>query len=107
MKRAAPAREPSTRFRFAGREFLVVRLDGDAPPALAKVPPAEREVALGLLRGRSNAEIARARGTSSRTVAKQVASLFRRLGVGSRAELVSHLSAPPAGAERPPPPRRR
>lgn len=31
--------------------------------------------------GHSNAEIARARGTSARTVANQLAGLFRKLGV--------------------------
>lgn len=35
----------------------------------------------------SNAEIAERRGTSPRTVANQVASLFRKLGVASRSEL--------------------
>jgi DNA-binding NarL/FixJ family response regulator len=94
VKRRTAAATRSAQFHFAGRDFLVVNLAGDEPDLLATVPPAEREVALGVLRGRSNAEIARARGTSPRTIAKQVASLFRRLGVGSRAELVGRLSGP-------------
>jgi DNA-binding CsgD family transcriptional regulator len=48
---------------------------------------AQREVLDLLIEGHSNAEIARRRGRSPRTVAHQVASLFRRLGVASRAEL--------------------
>ena len=50
---------------------------------------AERKVALALLEGLSNAKIACLRGSSSRTVANQVASLYRKLGVRSRAELAS------------------
>ncbi|MBI4950453.1 MAG: response regulator transcription factor [Myxococcales bacterium] len=37
--------------------------------------------------GRSNREIARARGGAERTVANQLAATFVKLGVGSRAEL--------------------
>jgi len=99
VKGRTPAKTRSAQFRFAGRDFLVVSLAGDEPDLLATVSPAERDVALGVLCGRSNAEIARARGTSPRTIAKQVASLFRRLGVGSRAELVGRLSGPSQAAE--------
>jgi DNA-binding CsgD family transcriptional regulator len=51
--------------------------------------PAQREVLALLLQGLSNAEIARRRRRSERTVAHQVDSLFRRFGVGSRAELIA------------------
>ena len=40
-----------------------------------------------VLGGQSNAEIARARGTSVRTIANQVAAVYQKLGVGSRREL--------------------
>jgi len=64
-----------------------------APPAM---PPglsaAERAVALDLLEGKSNAEIAAARCTSVRTVANQVGSLFKKLGVHSRSQLVALLA---------------
>jgi DNA-binding CsgD family transcriptional regulator len=47
--------------------------------------------------GRSNTEIAAARGTSPRTVAKQLERIYARVGVSSRAELcVRMLSAGPA-----------
>lgn len=52
---------------------------------------AEREVAEAVVRGHSNAEIARARGTSVRTVANQMRTLFEKLGVGSRGELRARL----------------
>lgn len=51
------------------------------------LPPAQREVLDLVLAGRSNAEIARVRRRSVRTIANQVASIFRRLGVGSRLEV--------------------
>jgi DNA-binding CsgD family transcriptional regulator len=50
---------------------------------------AESDVACHLLAGRSNREIAALRRCSTRTVANQVASLFRKLGVSSRLELVA------------------
>jgi DNA-binding CsgD family transcriptional regulator len=53
----------------------------------ARLSPAEREVVALLLQGRDNASIARLRGTSVRTIANQVASIFSKLGVHSRSEL--------------------
>ncbi len=53
---------------------------------------AERAVAAMIVDGMSNAEIAKARGKSVRTIANQVASAFRKLGVGSRVELSSVLA---------------
>lgn len=54
-----------------------------------KLSPAEREVAALILHGRDNASIARLRGTSVRTTANQVASIFDKLGVRSRAQLAA------------------
>jgi DNA-binding CsgD family transcriptional regulator len=50
---------------------------------------AESDVARYVLAGRSNSEIAALRRCSTRTVANQVASLFHKLGVRSRLELVA------------------
>jgi DNA-binding NarL/FixJ family response regulator len=50
---------------------------------------AEREVVAGVLNGRSNAAIAAARRTSTRTVANQLAAIYRKLGVSSRWELAA------------------
>jgi DNA-binding NarL/FixJ family response regulator len=55
---------------------------------------AERQVALAVLAGLSNADIARMRGSSPRTVANQLASIFRKLKVRSRAELASRALSP-------------
>ncbi len=58
----------------------------------AVLTPAERLVALDLLDGKSNPEIARARGTSARTIANQVAAIFRKLGVASRSDFAYAMS---------------
>jgi DNA-binding CsgD family transcriptional regulator len=52
---------------------------------------AEAEVAALASEGLSNADIAIRRGTSTRTVANQIASIFQKLRVGSRHELVARL----------------
>jgi len=50
---------------------------------------AERDVALGVIAGKTNAEIGAARGTSVRTVANQIASLFKKLRVTSRQQIAA------------------
>jgi DNA-binding NarL/FixJ family response regulator len=65
----------------------------------ARLTQAESAVATHLLEGRSNADIARLRRTSERTVANQVASVYRKLGVKSRLELL--VFAPLVTGERP------
>lgn len=54
--------------------------------------PAERSVAKGLLAGLSDKDIARDRNCSRRTIAKQAAAVYRKLGVRSRVELASKLA---------------
>lgn len=52
----------------------------------------ERGIVSRVLRGETNAAIAAARGTSPRTVANQVARVFKKLGVGSRSELAAYVA---------------
>lgn len=59
--------------------------------ALPATPPAEMAVLRLLFEGHPYADIARARGTAARTVANQLAAVFRRFGVSGRAELVLRL----------------
>jgi DNA-binding NarL/FixJ family response regulator len=54
---------------------------------------AERSVVALALEGKTNAEIARTRGRSERTIANQLACAFRKLGIGSRAELAARERA--------------
>ena len=66
---------------------------------LERLTPAEREVADALLAGSTSAHVAEQRGTSERTVANQIASIFDKLGVASRVELAARLHAEPAARE--------
>jgi DNA-binding NarL/FixJ family response regulator len=59
--------------------------------ALGQLTKAEREIALLLAEGMSNAEIARARAASARTVTHQLSGIFHKLQVTSRAQLVLRL----------------
>lgn len=58
---------------------------------LGATPAAELDAARRLFEGQSHAEIARARHTSQRTVANQLAAVFRRFGVSGRNELLNRL----------------
>ncbi len=49
--------------------------------------PAEREVGLLLLKGLSHREIAQVRSTTETTIRQQALALYRKSGLGSRAEL--------------------
>lgn len=55
------------------------------------LPPAELAVIGSLIEGLTYQEIARARGTSTRTIANQISAVFRRLRVSGRNELVHRL----------------
>jgi DNA-binding NarL/FixJ family response regulator len=61
------------------------------PPDAPELTRAERDIVESIARGERNRAIARRRGTSERTVANQIAALFAKLGVVSRAELLVYL----------------
>lgn len=89
MKRALPSEPPPSLVAYEmepGRVMFVHAL-----PEMSCVVPglgkAEQEVLALLLRGHDTSSIAEHRRTSPRTVSHQVASLFRKFGVSSRAEL--------------------
>jgi DNA-binding NarL/FixJ family response regulator len=70
------------------------RVVGMRRPELSLVgtlPRAELEVITQLVEGRCHEQIAEARGTSTRTTANQIATIFRRLGVSGRGELMQRL----------------
>ncbi len=71
----------------AGRALLSF-----TPAARPRLTEAERDVVLGVVSGLSNAEIAARRSASPRTVANQLAAIFRKLGVDSRAELTAKIT---------------
>lgn len=77
----------STSFVFEGREYAVVSLARPEALLVDRLSPAEYTTLCLLAEGSSYASIAHRRNVKRRTVANQVASLFRRLGVSGRAEL--------------------
>ncbi len=87
--RAVPKSARVTRFRMGGTQFLTMSVPSGAPRVGFPLTPAERQVVALLIEGKTNAQIARARRTSARTVANQLASIFKKLSVGSRAELIA------------------
>jgi DNA-binding CsgD family transcriptional regulator len=79
------------RMRVRGTEHVVLSFPLDVPEIPRTLTTAERAVALLVIEGRTDAEIAVARGVSKRTIGNQIASIFRKLGVGSRVELAARL----------------
>lgn len=62
----------------------------DSSPKLAdSLGAVERVVAMMALEGLSNAAIAKRRAVSPRTIANQLANVFRKMNVGSRNELAA------------------
>jgi DNA-binding CsgD family transcriptional regulator len=68
----------------------ILRFDDPRLPAAwaARLTAAQREVAQAAARGLTDAEIARERGTSVRTVSNLLAAAYRSLAVGGRKELI-------------------
>ena len=62
-------------------------------PLHRTLPPAELAVVASLVEGVCYREIAKRRGTSTRTIANQITAVFRRLKVSGRSELVLSLFA--------------
>ena len=78
-------------FRAGGDEFVVVSEPIVGADVFAALTQAEREVARLVADGSSNQAIAAKRGARPRTVANQLAAIFRKLAVSSRSELIARL----------------
>lgn len=76
----------SSTFRVGGQRMLVLSYAADLPEP-SNLTRGEAEVARLAAAGRTNAEIAEARGSAPRTVANQMASILAKLGISSRREL--------------------
>jgi len=74
-----------------GRELTVVSVPRPDRRLDVLLPSAELSVIRRLVEGLSYIDIARARGTSTRTIANQITAVFRRLKVSGRNELVQQL----------------
>jgi DNA-binding NarL/FixJ family response regulator len=80
-------------FTHMGRRFRVIGVARPDRGLAVVLPPAQYAVVRGLVEGKNYLEIAKGRGTSTRTVANQVAAAFRRLGVSGRNSLLSRITA--------------
>jgi len=56
-----------------------------------RLTPREREIVESLLTGRTNKAIAREFGVTEQTIKNQLTTLFKKLGVGGRVELVTRV----------------
>ncbi|MCY1042101.1 LuxR C-terminal-related transcriptional regulator [Corallococcus sp. bb12-1] len=74
------------------------------PSESSALTSAEQEIVNHVLLGWTNKQIASGRGTSAGTVANQIAAIYQKLGISSRADLLIRLavSAPEPAPARPP-----
>jgi DNA-binding NarL/FixJ family response regulator len=84
-------------FRCGDKRFAVVGVPRDDEHPLTRLSAAEHDVALMATAGLTNAAIAKRRHTAVRTVANQMASILRKLGLSSRYDLAAHVGSPPSG----------
>jgi DNA-binding NarL/FixJ family response regulator len=80
------------RIDVRGIALAIVTFEADRHGGFPPLTDAERHVLAALLAGKSNADIAKERETAARTVANQVARLFKKLAVRSRSELVMRVT---------------
>lgn len=91
MKRKLPHEPPPSLVAYELEPGRVLFVHAPPLPRVEGLTAAEGEVLALLLDGYDTATIGGARGTSPRTTANQVASIYRKLAVGSRAELAAKL----------------
>jgi DNA-binding NarL/FixJ family response regulator len=89
---APPIALRARRFDADGMEMAVLWFPLPGGDQAAELTPAEHEIVDALLAGKQNSEIAHERRTATRTVANQVAAIYRKLGVSSRAELMARAA---------------
>ncbi len=75
------------RLQVDGQEVFLVKLSRDAK-VQTQLTATEREIVALVCGGHSNGEIASLRRRSVRTVETQLSSIYRKLGISSRAELI-------------------
>lgn len=91
---------PPTPFDERERRYHVVSVRRPDLELDGVLSAAEYAVARLLVEGKSYAEMALVRGTSVRTIANQVASVFQKVGVSGRSEFLSWLVRPRRGEAR-------
>jgi DNA-binding NarL/FixJ family response regulator len=90
---APPAGLSAHKVTLDDDEYLVIALPSPAWEMPDCLTGAEQAITALVLRGLTNEEIARERGTSAHTVANQIARIFAKLSVTSRIELAHRLAS--------------
>lgn len=88
----APADLRRTDFCVSGEHYIVLSYPSSPEDALLSLSRVESAVARAAAAGLTNAEIAINRGCSRSTVQNQMASVYRKLNVSSRAALAALLA---------------
>lgn len=78
-------------FSINGGEWFLASSPRPDWSGFSEVTKSERSIALAIIEGQSNTEIARTRDTSVHTVENQVASLFRKINASGRFDLIRVL----------------
>ena len=95
-----PGQGLADRMVAATAKHLAASRDRVAPVVdLSMLSLREAEVARAVAAGRSNKEVAAQLGIAERTVKAHLGSIFEKLGVRDRLQLVLHLSAPARAGE--------
>lgn len=79
----------AARFDVGVDQYVILSYPAQTTELPATLTSTELEIYQAILAGHTNAKIAKERDRSLRTVANQVAAIFAKLGVSSRAELIA------------------
>ena len=88
-----------SRLKWAGVSYTVISTLRPDRVLCDRLSESEYAVARLLVEGKSHAEIAAVRGTAARTVANQLSTLFHKLRISGRAELLALLAREASRAE--------
>ena len=92
---ATPSVSPDAfTFEVGSDEYAILVFPIQAVEAPQGLSPAETAIAMAVFAGKSNASIAADRRTSLNTVANQLRSIYQKLGVSGRRELIRSFTHP-------------
>jgi DNA-binding CsgD family transcriptional regulator len=77
-------------FSQEGVTHWLVSVSSPAESLRSRLSPSEYAIAQFVIDGKRTTEIAAARGTTARTIANQLSSIFRKLNVSGRSALRAH-----------------